>query len=127
MPATRLFAASREMACLGAAARALFGQCDAILMPVLSGPPPMVGRFSMQAGDPEAHFSAMEALAPNACIANVAGCPALVLPFGTEGGLPVGVQILGPIGSDRVLLQLGAMIEAQAPRLDFPFPIAGHP
>lgn len=126
-PATALFAASREMARIGAAARALFHDFDAVLMPVLSGPPPRIGHFAMQATDAAAHFAAMEALAPNACLANVAGCPALALPFGMEGDLPVGVQIMGPLGSDRALLAIGATIEADAPRLVFPHPVAGHP
>jgi amidase len=126
-PATALFAASREMGRIAAATRALFRDFDAVLMPVLSGPPPRIGHFDMRATDPAAHFAAMEALAPNACLANVAGCPALALPFGMAGDLPVGVQIMGPIGSDRALLALGARIEAAAPRLAFPHPIAGHP
>jgi amidase len=126
-PGTALFAASREIARIAAATRALFREFDAILMPVLTGPPPRIGHFDMRATDPAAHFAAMEALAPNACIANVAGCPALALPFGMAGDLPVGVQIMGPMGSDRALLALGARIEAAAPRLVYPFPIAGHP
>ena len=44
------------------------------------------------------------------------GYPSLALPIGmTEGGLPVGVQLVGRMGADRQLLQLAAQIEADAP------------
>lgn len=43
----------------------------------------------------------------------VLGLPALSLPVGfTPGGLPVGVQIVGPHGADRLVLRAGAMVEA---------------
>jgi amidase len=70
----------------------------------------------------------MEATAPNAALANVAGCPALVLPFGTdEAGLPIGIQLMGPIGSDLALLDLGERLATLALPVLFPSPIAGHP
>ncbi|MDX6540593.1 MAG: amidase [Gaiellales bacterium] len=43
---------------------------------------------------------------------NVTGQPALSLPVGTTaGGLPVGVQIVGPLGADALVLSLGAALE----------------
>ena len=128
LPATALFAASREMAQLSGAVWQMFDGVDVLLSPVLSGPPPVAGAFDMNRADPAAHFAQMEATAPNAALANVAGCPALVLPFGTDAaGLPLGVQLMGPIGSDLALLGLGARLAALAPPIAFPAPIAGHP
>ncbi len=47
------------------------------------------------------------------CFANLAGCPALSLPMGvTSNGLPVGLQLLGPPGSDLRLLELGEVCAA---------------
>jgi amidase len=70
----------------------------------------------------------MEAIAPNAALANVAGCPALALPFGVDAkSLPLSVQLMGPIGSDLALLAVGAQLAAVAPAIRYPFPIAGHP
>ena len=43
--------------------------------------------------------------------ANLAGIPALSLPVGTAGGLPVGAQLLGPALADGRLLGLAAGIE----------------
>jgi len=45
--------------------------------------------------------------------ANSAGVPALSLPMGANAdGLPLGLQLLGPIGSDLQLMALGEQIEA---------------
>lgn len=127
LPGMAVFAATREVARLSHQTLVLFAQAQAILMPVLSGPPPRIGAFDPEPTTPSARFAAMEAFAPNAALANVAGLPALALPFGMAGGLPMGVQLLGPIGADVALLELGARLEALAPRLAFPHPIAGLP
>ncbi len=127
MPATELFAASRRMAQVGAAAVQLFDEVEAIVMPVLSGPPPPVGHFDSTGKDPVTHMARLEAFAPNAALANTAGLPALALPFGMADGLPVGAQLIGPQSADLMLLGLGAIIEARAPALTFPYPIAGLP
>ncbi len=43
---------------------------------------------------------------------NVVGAPALVLPGGwSERGLPIGLQLVGPVGGDRQLLADGALVE----------------
>jgi amidase len=128
MPATALFTASREMAQLSHAIWKTFDSVDALLAPVLAGQPPAMGAFDMTLTNPTAHFAQMEATAPNAALANVSGCPALVLPFGTDpAGMPVGVQLMGPIGSDLALLSWGERLAGLAPPVRFPLPIAGHP
>ncbi|WP_229688335.1 amidase [Micromonospora yangpuensis] len=44
---------------------------------------------------------------------NMTGQPAISLPVGlTSAGLPVGVQLVGPVGGDRLLLAAAAQIEA---------------
>lgn len=47
---------------------------------------------------------------------NVAGLPAASLPFGhDDDGLPIGIQLIGQAGADRVVLDLAAQIEQLQP------------
>ncbi|MGI9155113.1 MAG: amidase [Marmoricola sp.] len=49
----------------------------------------------------------------SAYFVTVTGCPAISVPAGfTEQGLPVGLQLVGPYGSDRRLLEIAAGFEA---------------
>nr|WP_245223523.1 amidase [Ruegeria sp. HKCCSP346] len=125
--ATALFATSRQLARLTYRARKIFSSVDAVLMPVLSLAPPVIGTLDLSGASADEHMARLEAFAPNAALANVAGLPALALPFGMANGLPIGVQLMGPPGSDLALLKLGALIEARAHELTFPSPIAGLP
>jgi len=45
---------------------------------------------------------------------NLAGFPALALPVPAAGGLPASLQMIGPPGSEALLLATGAVIEAAA-------------
>jgi amidase len=123
--ATALFAASRQLARLTNRSRKLFKSADAVLMPILSSAPPVVGALDLSGSSPDDHMARLEAFAPNAALANVAGLSALALPIGMANGLPIGVQLIGPPGSDLALLKLGARIEASAPAIPFPHAIAG--
>jgi aspartyl-tRNA(Asn)/glutamyl-tRNA(Gln) amidotransferase subunit A len=47
---------------------------------------------------------------------NLAGHPAMSVPFGTgDDGLPVGVQVLAPALGETVMFQIAAVLEAVAP------------
>ena len=127
IPGTTVFALDRAIAQLSHDAWRLFEGCDAILMPVLSGPPPAFDAFDFAARDVGGHLAAMEAVAPNAAIANVCGLPALAVPAGMTDDLPVGVQVMGPIGSDDAILSLAARITDALPLIPYPAPIAGMP
>ena len=50
------------------------------------------------------------------CVITPTGCPALSVPAGFTGdGLPVGLQLVAPIGQEHHLLRVGAAIEASNP------------
>jgi Asp-tRNA(Asn)/Glu-tRNA(Gln) amidotransferase A subunit family amidase len=50
------------------------------------------------------------------CLWNLAGAPAVSLPWGlTAGGLPLAVQLVGRRRADDVLLSIAARLEAEAP------------
>lgn len=128
MPAARLFAASRSMAQVAFELWQRCTSCDVILSPVLADGPPRTAAFDFSATNTDAHFAQMEAIAPNAALANVAGTPALAIPFGRDArGLPIGLQLMGRPGADRHLLAWAGLLDEAAPRMEFPFPIAGHP
>jgi aspartyl-tRNA(Asn)/glutamyl-tRNA(Gln) amidotransferase subunit A len=85
---------------------------DAILMPVF--PTRAFGR-----GETGLSPFAQKAADLYTCCANLAGLPALAFPVGVEGGLPVGVQLLGRAFSEATLLDIVEEYES-----NYPFP---HP
>ncbi|MCY3879965.1 MAG: amidase family protein [Rhodobacteraceae bacterium] len=126
MSGIEIFAVTNRLAELSNATHtALLSRCDAVLMPVLSGPPPLTGHFPTDHTDLERHLQRMEAMAPCAALANLAGLPSLAMPAAMLDGLPRGVQIIGPQQSDRALLALASRILPALPRIPFPFPVAG--
>ena len=68
-----------------------------LLSPTSPEPPPRLGEKSR---DPYS----MYLLDLDTVTANLAGVPAVSFPAGTSGGLPVGLQLMGPPGSDRGLI-----------------------
>ena len=83
------------------AARRLFTQVDVLVTPTT----------------PQAAFPLDAALPDNqgdfTCFANFSGCPAVTIPMGvTADGLPLGLQFLGPPGSDLRLLELAQVCAA---------------
>lgn len=127
LPATALFAADTEAARIARGLWQQFENLDAIILPVLAGPPPRVGEMPVERTDTDALWRQMAEIAPRAALANAAGIPALSLPRGLDSaGLPLSVQLIGPIGADLLLLDIAAHLEAGAP-WHYPADIAGAP
>lgn len=49
------------------------------------------------------------------CISTLAGLPQVNLPLATLEGVPLGLSLVGPRGSDRALVELSARVMASAP------------
>jgi aspartyl-tRNA(Asn)/glutamyl-tRNA(Gln) amidotransferase subunit A len=47
------------------------------------------------------------------CPANLAGIPAVSVPAGRSDGLPVGVQLMAPLGADERMLEVALALESQ--------------
>lgn len=105
----------------------IFDEIDALLTPMLSSAPPLINAFPTDHDDIELHFRRMTAFAPYATIANVSGNPALTVPHGIDSaGLPLPVQLIGPMAQDARLLRLAGLLQTAVP-WSFRFPIAGLP
>lgn len=92
-----------------------FDRFDAVLSPTLALTPRPLGWYG---DDPDEDFRRQCAYSPWTSMANVAGLPAITLPVGVTaddhpdgGGLPMGVQLIGRPGGERVLLAIGAQLE----------------
>ena len=84
----------------------VFDSVDALLSPTT--PTRAFGFGAEDAGDPLALYMGDIATIP----ANLAGVPALSLPIGLAGGLPVGAQLIAPARADARLYRLGAGLES---------------
>lgn len=102
---------------------AQYGQWDLMLMPALAQTPRPVGWFTGTAhggerwpsaqwpGDADGDYRKQCEYAPWSSMVNVCGLPAITVPVhwtaGSAGsGLPMGIQLVGPMGSEALLLQV---------------------
>ncbi len=87
---------------------------DLLLTPALASLPPAA--ISWSARSWRANVLANLRYAPYFAPWNLAGLPALVVPVGRRpDGLPVAVQLVGPPGSELLLLGVAGQFEMQAP------------
>ncbi|MDR2021572.1 MAG: aspartyl/glutamyl-tRNA amidotransferase subunit A [Treponema sp.] len=87
-------------------------RCDAILLPVFPA-------RAFDRGPGNLTPFAQKAADLYTCCANLAGLPALAFPVSVEGGLPVGVQLIGRAFAEGTLLDIVESYEASHP---FPHP-----
>ncbi|MFB9237287.1 amidase [Plantactinospora siamensis] len=87
---------------------------DLLLTPALAGAPLPALRWSERPW--RANLRANIGFAPYAAPWNIAGLPALVVPVGRRpDGLPLGVQLVGPPGSELLLLAVAGQFEMTQP------------
>ncbi len=88
---------------------AWFGDAEIVVTPTVGVLPPRIGSFAQLDG--EATFRAAAPLAAFTAPFNVSGQPAISIPAGrSRSGLPIGVQLVGPMGSERLLLAIASSL-----------------
>ncbi len=87
---------------------------DVLVTPALAAAPPPADLWSARSW--RANMMTSLRYAPYAAPWNIAGLPALVVPVGIRpDGLPLGVQLIGPPGSESLLLAIAGQFEVAAP------------
>jgi aspartyl-tRNA(Asn)/glutamyl-tRNA(Gln) amidotransferase subunit A len=88
-----------------------YRRCDVLLGPTT---PTTAFPIGAKVNDPMSMYLSDVCTIPT----NLAGHPAISVPFGTDdGGLPIGVQLLAPALAESTLFRAAAVVEAAAPPL----------
>ncbi len=87
-------------------------RCDALLLPALAIPAPVLGQASVDVdGSPEPVRAIMLRLTQ---LFNITGHPAIAVPAGrTRAGLPIGMQLVGRRSGTAALLNVAEQVERQ--------------
>jgi aspartyl-tRNA(Asn)/glutamyl-tRNA(Gln) amidotransferase subunit A len=102
-------AARRELAHMREEIAKVFQSVDVLITPTTPVPAPRLADLMAQ---PDLLRPAELVLLRNTRPANVWALPAISVPCGfTSGGLPIGLQIIGPLGHDDRVLQLAVAFE----------------
>lgn len=111
IPAVDYLKAVRIRSLVRQAFRDLFVNVDLLLAPARDGPaPPVAGPIRRGAGVPVAGGRGLGAIIP---AGNLAGLPAISLPCGFAGGLPVAISIVGRPFFDNHVIGVGRAFQAQ--------------
>lgn len=95
---------------LAARIRAWFGDVDLWLTPTVPVSPPPVGAWKMLG--PREAFERAATLGPFTALFNVTGQPAVSVPAAiTKAGVPIGVQLVGHVGADGLVLAVARQLE----------------
>lgn len=126
IPAPRLLASLEAVHALGRRLAAWWtGGFDLLVTPTQASPPVRLGTLVSTREEPLRAFLLSAPYGVFTLPFNLSGQPAVSLPGGaTRGdgvwpaGLPLGVQIVGPYGEERMLLRVAAELEEAAPWAD---------
>jgi len=87
---------------------------DALFVPTTPIPAPLIGEENTVINGKD--YATRALLLRLNRPANLAGVPAISVPCGlTPSGLPVGLQLIGPIASEAVLVQIAGLFEQERP------------
>jgi aspartyl-tRNA(Asn)/glutamyl-tRNA(Gln) amidotransferase subunit A len=94
---------------------------DALVVPTTPITAPLIGQETIRLGDKDHPTRALLLRANRP--ANLAGIPAISVPCGfTAAGLPVGLQLIGAVADEHLLLQIARLFERTHPRPRRPIP-----
>jgi indoleacetamide hydrolase len=93
---------------------ALFGDIDLLAWPATPAVAPSLAEPMIEL--PSGVESADAGNARQGVLANLTGVPGVSVPVGLDGGMPVGLQLLGAWGSDEVLLDAAEALERATDR-----------
>ena len=89
---------------------------DLLLTPTLGEPPPPLGAFGFDPDNPDGFLRRAVPTAGFTAYWNATGQPAITLPLHwSDGGLPIGVQLVGAYGDEGLLLRVAAQLEQAQP------------
>ena len=104
---------------VGRAIGAFFEGAEVLLLPTVARPPWMIGELDQNdsALDSDAWVRKLFAVyAPFTAMFNITGQPAISLPLAwSDGGLPIGVQLVARYGEEATLLRLASQLEQVFP------------
>lgn len=108
---TEIFHAIQQRLDITVTSKGFFNRVDLLVGPVMPVPP-----YSVERDVPDGFGSVDWAWCPYTYPWNMTGQPAASVPIGfTKAGLPVGVQIIGPVGGEANVLRAAAAIERRRP------------
>jgi amidase len=102
--ATAAAQAMARQADIGASVRALLGEDGVAVMPSAASFAPPLDASGAEVDDVRSRTFRIT------CVAGLAGLPQVSLPFLSASGLPVGISLLGPAGSDLALVELAVSL-----------------
>ncbi len=92
---------------------------DLLLTPTMGEPPPLLGSFDDSGPDPMVAFERAFLSGCFTAAFNATGQPAISLPLHwSEDGLPIGVQLVAPLGREDLLLRVASQLEQAVPWAD---------
>jgi amidase len=92
---------------------------DLLLLPVTPEPPMRLGELAPDAGDTLALLANQTRMLSFTIPFNVSGDPAISLPLHwTADGLPVGIQLVAPMGREDLLFRIAGQLERARPWAD---------
>ena len=99
---------------LGLKVGRFFADCDLLLTPTMAMLPPRLGAMDMMGAENERYLDILYRMIAFTALFNDTGNPAISVPVATsEAGLPIGMQFVGPHGSEGLLLQVARQLERE--------------